>query len=111
MKNERYTGDALCQKTYTKDHLTHESAINEGERNQYLLKEHHEPIVDRETFKKVQQILSQKSKKIVKGSKRTYPLSSRLICAECGGNLQRFICRGRLLGDAATTSKVRNFVK
>ncbi len=96
LKNERYTGDALCQKTYTKDHLTHESAINEGERNQYLLKEHHEPIVDRETFKKVQQILSQKSKKIVKGSKRTYPLSSRLICAECGGNLQRFICRGKV---------------
>jgi site-specific DNA recombinase len=96
LKNERYTGDVLCQKTYTKDYLSHEAATNEGERNQYLLKNHHEPIVDKETFNKVQQILSRKSKKIEKGSKKTYPLSGRLTCAECGGNLQRFICRGKV---------------
>lgn len=96
LKNERYSGDALCQKTYTKDYLSHQAMVNEGERSQYLLKNNHEPIVDRETFKKVQKIIAKKSKKIEKGSKQTYPLSGRLKCAKCGGNLHRFVCRGKV---------------
>jgi DNA invertase Pin-like site-specific DNA recombinase len=96
LKNERYVGDALCQKTYTKDYLSHQAEINEGEKNQYLIQNHHQPIVDRETFYKAQQILLRNSKKIEKGSKKTYPLSGRLVCAECGGNLQRFISRGKV---------------
>lgn len=96
LKNERYTGDALCQKTYTKDHLSHSVAINNGERNQYLLKNHHDPIVDRGTFEKVQKLLSKNSRKVIRDKRKTYPLSGRLVCAECGSNFQRFICRGKV---------------
>ncbi|MGO1368503.1 recombinase family protein [Senegalia sp. (in: firmicutes)] len=98
LKNERYKGDALCQKTYTKNYLSHEIKINEGERNQYLLKDNHEPIVDKETFDKVQDILSKANPKtkIKRGARKSYPLSSRLVCEECGANFQRYICRGKV---------------
>lgn len=98
LKNERYKGDVLSQKTYTRDYLSHEIMVNEGERNQYLLKDNHEPIVDKDTFNKVQDILSKTNPKtkIKRGPRKSYPLSGRLVCGECGANFQRFICRDKV---------------
>lgn len=94
LKNEKYVGDVLCQKTYTKDHLSHEAKRNKGNRNQYFIKNHHEAIVDRDTFDKVQELLSAIPMNGQRGIKKNYSLTGRIICGECGGNLQRFICRG-----------------
>ncbi|MGF7186632.1 DNA invertase Pin-like site-specific DNA recombinase [Desulfitispora alkaliphila] len=105
LKNERYTGDVLCQKTYTKDHLSQRRMINDGTKTKYLIKEHHEPIVGREIFNRVQQILARKTRKVKKGPKKTYPLSGRLVCAECGGNLQRFLCRGKVTWRCGNSTK------
>lgn len=88
LKNEKYTGDVLCQKTYTKDFISHSSAVNYGERDQYFIRDHHKAIVEREIFKEVQ-------KKISKGKGRRntqanrYSLSSRVICGNCGGKFHR----------------------
>lgn len=89
LKNERYTGDALCQKTYTKDHLSHQTAVNRGERNQYLVKNHHDPIVDRATFAKAQEILLANKRTVSFRKPTKYPLSGRLTCGKCGGKLHR----------------------
>lgn len=94
LKNERYTGDALCQKTYTQDYLTHKSIRNDGIKSQYLVKNHHEAIIDMDTFDKTQDILLRRSRIGGSGKKKSYPLSGRLICGECGSNLQHFKCRG-----------------
>ena len=43
--NEKYTGDALLQKTYITDCITKKSRKNNGELPMYLVKDHHEPII------------------------------------------------------------------
>ena len=55
LKNEKYVGDALLQKTFTVDCITHKVMKNNGERPMYLVTAHHDPIVDRDTFNRVQQ--------------------------------------------------------
>lgn len=97
LKNERYTGDVLCQKTYVEDHLSHKSIKNNGERNQYLIKNHHEAIIDIETFNKAQEMISNVRKYSKRGKRNSYPLSGRLLCGECGGTLNRFRTRGNIV--------------
>lgn len=92
LTNERYTGDVLCQKRYTKDHLSHKVVVNNGERNQYLISDHHEPIIRRHIFDEVQALFSKNNKNNKKKSKgrwKSYPFSGRLVCARCGRNFVR----------------------
>lgn len=53
LKNEKYVGDALLQKTFTSDCITHKVVKNNGERPMYLVTDHHAPIVDRDTYNRV----------------------------------------------------------
>lgn len=87
LKNEKYCGDLIQQKTYTPDYLSHEKKYNKGEREFIEIKNHHEPIIDRETFVKVQEeIKRRKNKAKVDGSKHSnrYALSGKLKCGSCG---------------------------
>ena len=45
LKNEKYKGDALLQKTYTVDCFSHRSVKNRGQRPQYRLKNNHPAII------------------------------------------------------------------
>ena len=44
LRNEKYCGDALCQKTVTVDFFTHKSVKNKGQEKQYFVEGHHVPI-------------------------------------------------------------------
>ncbi|HGD6326019.1 TPA: recombinase family protein [Streptococcus agalactiae] len=79
LRNEKYKGDALLQKTYTTDFLTKKKNINRGELPQYYVENNHEAIVDRETFDAVQQVLENKGRK-----SSTTIFSSKLVCGDCG---------------------------
>ncbi|MEF9624247.1 recombinase family protein [Streptococcus dysgalactiae] len=79
LRNEKYKGDALLQKTFTIDFLTKKKNINRGELPQYYVENNHEAIVDRETFDAVQQVLDNKGRK-----SSTTIFSSKLICGDCG---------------------------
>jgi resolvase domain protein len=48
IRNEKYTGDVILQKTYSDDRFKRH--INRGEWTQYLVKDHHEAIVSHEDF-------------------------------------------------------------
>ena len=98
LKNEKYVGDALLQKTYTLDCITHKVVKNRGERPMYLVTDHHAPIVDRDTYNRVQQELARRSSKRKISSKTTteqgkysskYALSELLICGYCGTPYRR----------------------
>lgn len=80
LRNEKYKGDALLQKTYTTDFLTKKKTINKGELPQHYVENNHEAIIDKETFDLVQNELDKKDKK--KGS--ATPFSTKLICGACG---------------------------
>ena len=98
LKNEKYVGDALLQKTFTADCITKKVVKNNGERPMYLVSNHHEPIVDRDTFNRVQQELARRSSKrkisdktITEQGKYSskYALSELLICGHCGTPYRR----------------------
>ena len=75
LRNEKYCGDLLMQKTYTVDCLTHKIKKNEGELEQYFISDHHPAIIDRETWDKAQVRLKQ-----IAGKRRwKKPKQQRLI--------------------------------
>ena len=93
LKNEKYVGDVLLQKTFTVDCITKKVVKNNGERPMYLVTNHHAPIIDRDTFNRVQQELARRSSKRKVSDKTTteqgkysskYALSELLICGNCG---------------------------
>ena len=98
LKNEKYAGDALLQKTYTQDCISHKAVRNHGERAMYLVSDCHPAIIDRETFNLVQQELARRSsKRKISDRARTeqgrysgrYALTELMICGECGTPYRR----------------------
>lgn len=90
--NEKYTGDTIFQKTYTDSSFNRH--INNGEKDQYLIKEHHEALISHKEFEAAQAIIEQRGRE--KGIKKNtskylnrYSFSGRIICGECGGKFKR----------------------
>lgn len=59
LRNEKYCGDALMQKTYIKDFRTHKSVKN-TDLNMYFKENHHTAIIKKEDWIKVQKLLSER---------------------------------------------------
>lgn len=57
LRNEKYKGDALLQKTYTEDYLTKRRRKNNGELPQYYVKNSHPAIIPPKIFDEVQRRL------------------------------------------------------
>ena len=96
VKNEKYKGDLLMGKTYVLDPITKRRLKNTGEQDMFYVKNHHEPIVSREIWDRVQEILAKRSaprKKAVEGLHLTktkmYPFSLVTKCGYCGGAVYR----------------------
>ena len=99
LTNEKYTGDALLQKTYITDCITKKSRKNNGELPMYLVKNHHEPIISRADFNRVQEEMARRGAKKAIANKlgkteqgkysAKYALSELLICGECGSHYRR----------------------
>lgn len=90
LKNEKYKGDALLQKTYTKDFLTKKQIKNKGEVQQYYVTENHEAIISPEVFDFVQDEMKRRGKQ---HGKRIDGLVfvGKIKCANCGGTFSRFV--------------------
>ena len=100
LSNEKYVGDALLQKTYTVDCITHKTVKNNGERTKYLVTDAHDAIIDRDTYNLVQQELARRTSMRKKSEKTVslqgrysgkYALSEIMVCAECGSAYKRQI--------------------
>jgi hypothetical protein len=55
LKNEKYKGATMLQKTFTEDFMTGKKSENNGQRNKYYVKDSHSAIVSAEVFDKVQE--------------------------------------------------------
>ena len=94
LKNEKYTGDALLQKTYITDCISKKTRKNDGTLPMYLVKNHHEGIISREQFNRVQEERARRSSKRRVTDKyckteqgkysAKFALTELLICGECG---------------------------
>ena len=105
LTNEKYCGDVLLQKTYIDDCINKKVKKNTGQLPMYLVQNHHEGIISRETFDAAQAELARRSagkspskKNAPTGRSRyssKYALSDRLYCGECGTQYQRCTWRNR----------------
>ncbi len=66
LKNEKYKGDALLQKTYTEDFITGKKSKNSGQRERYYITNSHPAIITVEVFDKVQEEMSKRSRLVRK---------------------------------------------
>lgn len=90
LTNEKYIGNLLLQKYYRNNHIEKIKTKNQGELARYYVEQAHEPIVDFDTFIKVQTILDQRHEQYTHdGSTNRYPLSGLITCGLCGKNYQR----------------------
>ena len=97
LKNEKYIGDALLQKTYTVDFLEKKRVPNNGLVPQYYVENSHEAIIPRDLYMQVQEEMIRRSnlhsgkdrKKRVYSSK--YALSSIVYCSKCGEIYRRVV--------------------
>ena len=92
--NEKYMGDAIFQKTYTDTQFNRHK--NNGQKDKYVVTEHHEAIISRETFNAANAMIAQRrrEKGVVKGSEKyqnRYSLSGKIMCGECGDTFKRRI--------------------
>lgn len=82
LKNEKYKGEALLQKSYTTDFLTKKIKKNEGEVPQYYVEHSHPEIISREIFDMVQQEF--KKREGIKNRSGSNMFSSKIVCGDCG---------------------------
>ena len=83
LKNEKYKGDALLEKSYVKDFLTKERVRNKGEVKQYYVEGDHEPIIEPKVFDMVQEEIKRRGK--MGHCSGGYAFSSKVVCGDCGG--------------------------
>ncbi|EAK9200177.1 recombinase family protein [Listeria monocytogenes] len=100
LRNEKYMGDALLQKTYTVDFLSKKRVKNQGIVPQYYIEDNHEAIIPRELFYRAQEkkarraaiykpSIEKKSKTEKSKYSSKYSLSDIMICGECGQPYRR----------------------
>ncbi len=98
LRNEKYCGDAILQKTVTVDCISKTVKKNTGEAPMYYVRNNHTPIVTREVFNRAQEELARRgslapvsSNKSVtsKGKYSRYALTNLVYCDECGAKYRR----------------------
>ena len=94
--NEKYKGDILLGKTFTVDPISKRRLENLGEEDRFYIKDHHTPIISKETFDKAQEIRTRRNgnrKSATPGKRekfsRQYAFSCMVECGFCGSNLSR----------------------
>jgi hypothetical protein len=91
LRQERYTGNMLLQKTYIENHTTHKSKINRGELPMYYAENTHPAIIDLEIFEKVQAEIARRKELGVfaNWSINTTCFTSKVKCGNCGVSYRR----------------------
>ena len=94
LRNEKYIGDALLQKTVTVDFLNKKRVENNGIAPQYYVENSHEAIIPRHVYQMVQEEMVRRANLKTGTGRRSaysgkYALSSMVYCAHCGDLYQR----------------------
>ena len=95
LRNEKYIGDALLQKTYTTDFLTKTRVRNHGIVPQYYVENSHEAIIPREIFMRVQEelirrrIIHTSPNGQIRKFSSNHPFANKIVCGNCGEVFRR----------------------
>lgn len=99
LTNEKIMGDVLLQKTFTADYLTKRRVKNSGQQKQYYVKNHHEAIIPKTVYYKIQEDIARRSSLKKAGTRKgktaqgvyssKYALTGIMVCNECGAHYRR----------------------
>ena len=99
LTNEKIMGDVLLQKTFTSDYLTKRRVKNAGQQKQYYVKNHHEAIIPKTVYYKIQEEIARRSSLKKAGTRKgktaqgvyssKYALTGIMVCNECGAHYRR----------------------
>lgn len=93
LKNEKYCGDVLAQKTFKDSVIGGKIQKNTGQLPQVLVQNNHPAIISRELYYEVQEEMKRRTASKSPSMKSStgrirysskYALSERLVCGECG---------------------------
>ncbi len=82
LKNEKYLGCTLCQKTFT-NNFPFKKKRNNGEMDQYYVESTHPAIISQDIYDKVQALMQWRAAREVRPHDE-YLLSQRMRCKVCG---------------------------
>lgn len=101
LRNEKYVGDLCQKKTFTPNYLTHAKKYNRGNEEMVYLKDHHEPIIDRDLWNRTQEELLRRTptEEMKAKHSKCYWCSGKLYCGMCG---QRYVRRTKELKNGTT---------
>lgn len=96
LRNEKYKGDTILQKSYTTDFLTKKRVMNDGTVQMYHIEEDHEAIIDAEMWEAVQLEIKRRAQYCMKHQNNAYsqksevnPFYGKIICGTCGHSYSR----------------------
>jgi hypothetical protein len=91
LRNEKYIGQLLLQKSFVEDHISKRKVKNTGQLPQFLVEDNHEAIIDRTVFDAVQAEIARRAQKHQPNPKApaTYPLTGLIKCGLCGAGYRR----------------------
>lgn len=92
LKNRLYAGDMVQGRYRVRSYKIHIQDVV-PEEDWFIVENTHEPIIDRERFAKVQELLKRDTR-MAPGEKKLYLFSGFLRCADCG----RSMCRSEVKG-------------
>ena len=104
LSNEKYCGNVLYQKTYSKDYLTHKTVKNNEVLPQYFWENNHPAIINKKTWDKAQELLS--SGKYGKNKKQIVKLNKKFTVSK----VKNGVLRGFILIDTSWTKEERDIV-
>lgn len=83
LKNERYTGKMLLQKSWSSETIPVRRYKNKGEKEQYLCTDCNDHIIEDEVFYKVQTLLANNSVRYYRSAGNQSPFSKNVKCSIC----------------------------
>lgn len=87
VSQQEYCGDIINFKTYSKS-FKHKQRIDNPKENWVIFKNVHEPIIDRETFERVQELVAKTKRRAPKPTNAEKNMFCDLVyCADCGSKL------------------------
>ena len=124
LRNEKYKGDMILQKTYIEDFRTKRGRINHGEVDKYYVHESHDAIISPEVFDITQAEIERRKQPTTGVRETEYLFTGLILCGCCKAHFMRKMnpsstgkypiwkCQNRIHGgsDRCTSKQIRESI-
>ncbi len=97
LTNVSYTGDMLWQKSFATDTIPFRQVPNRGQKPRYFVENCHPPIVSKEDFQRVQNLMALRRTQFAGNASKpeVSVYSKRIVCGDCGSVCRRKVTNGK----------------